>query len=81
MNQIWKKGLAEGLDKGSSPYDEAVEKKWSDVWLFHANSARFASAMAGGGDYGVFANGRYHLSKRIQELKDWLDLHSKLEEK
>ena len=79
MNQIWKKGLAEGLDKNASPYDEAVEKKWSDVWLFYANSARFASAMAGGGDYGVFANGRYHLSKRIQELKDWLELHSKLE--
>ena len=77
MNEIWKQGLAEGLDKNGNPYDEAVEKMWSDVWLFHANSSRFASAMAGGGDYGVFANGRYHTSKRIQELSDWLKTHSK----
>jgi len=76
MGQIWKQGLAEGLNKNANPYDEAVEKIWSAVWLFHANSARFASAMAGGGDYGVFANGRYHLNKRIQELKDFLKTHS-----
>ena len=40
-------------------------------WLFYANSTRFASAM-GGADYGVFANGRYHLSTNLQEMADWL---------
>ena len=77
MNQIWEEGLAEGPNKGANPYDEAIEKKWSDIWLFHSNSARFASAMAGGGDYGVFSNGRYQLSKRIQELKDFLKTNSR----
>jgi hypothetical protein len=35
--------------------------------------------MGGGGDYGVFADGRYHLSKRLLELNDWLGLHQKLD--
>ena len=51
-----------------------MEKKWSDIWLFFANTTRFASAMGGGGDYGVFADGRYHLNERILALKDWLDI-------
>ncbi|NTV42434.1 MAG: hypothetical protein HGA63_03950, partial [Syntrophobacteraceae bacterium] len=41
--------------------------------LFYSNSIRFASAMGGGGDYGVFADGRYHLSKSIRQLEDWLN--------
>ena len=40
-------------------------------WLFFANSTRFASAMSGA-DYGVFANGRWYMSKNIQEMHDWL---------
>jgi hypothetical protein len=27
-----------------------------------------------GADYGVFANGRWHLSKNIQEMMDWLKI-------
>ena len=72
MKEIWKHGFAEGIDEGGSPFDEAVEKKWTDIWLFHTNTIRFSAAMAGGGDYSVFANGRYELSKRIQELNDIL---------
>ena len=30
--------------------------------------------MGGGGDYGVFANGRYEMNKSIAEMQDWLDL-------
>jgi len=74
MKDIWKRGLARGIVKGGNPFDEAVERKWSDIWLFYANTIRFASAMAGGGDYGVFANGRYQLTKEVAELKDWMDL-------
>ena len=73
MQEIWKRGLATGLGKGGNPFDEFSEKLWSDTWLFYANSIRFSSAMAGGGDYGVFADGRYHLSKTLQELQDWLE--------
>jgi hydroxylamine dehydrogenase len=76
MENIWKHGFA---DKKGSPYNEAIERKWSDSWLLYANTIRFASAMAGGGDYGVFAGGRYQLSKTLLELNDWLELQKKLE--
>jgi hypothetical protein len=78
MQDIWKKGLARGLDRGANPFDEAVERKWSLSWLFYSNTIRFSSAMAGGGDYGVFANGRYQLSHTIADLHDWLNLRSRL---
>jgi len=74
MADIWKRDLAVDHTKGGNPFDEYIEKVWSDVWLFHANSVRFASSMGGGGDYGVFAGGRYQLTKSVQELSDWLEL-------
>ena len=74
----WEKGAAKGLSQNDSIFNEAIEKKWVEQWLFFANSTRFASAMAGA-DYGVFANGRWYLSKNIQEMADWLEL--KLKEK
>jgi len=67
----WEKGAAKGLRQNDSIFNEAIEKKWVEQWLFFANSTRFASAMAGA-DYGVFANGRWYLSKNIQEMADWL---------
>jgi hypothetical protein len=75
MTEIWNHGFA----AKDNPFDDAVERKWTDIWLFHANNIRFASAMAGGGDYGVFADGRYHLNGRIRELADWLALQRRLE--
>ena len=78
MADIWKRGLAQGLDRGGNPFDEAVERKWSNAWLFYANTVRFSSAMAGGGDFGVFADGRYQLSEEIQGLIDWLNLRTGL---
>ncbi|MGD8256749.1 MAG: multiheme c-type cytochrome [Desulfobacterales bacterium] len=80
MNDIWQLGFARGPEKQSSPFDEAVEKRWTDTWLFYANATRFASAMGGGGDYGVFADGRYHLSKAIVDLNDWLRLRKTMSE-
>lgn len=67
MQRIWKDGLADA----AHPFDEAVERRWSDAWLFYANAARFSASMAGGGDYGVFADGRYQLSQTIIDLDDW----------
>ena len=29
-------------------------------------------------DYGVYADGRYHLRRRVAELHDWLSLHDRL---
>ena len=80
MQQIWDAGYAKGPSLGKSPFDEAIEKKWADIWLFYANTTRFASAMAGGGDYGVFADGRYQINQGILELKDWLDIRKSISE-
>lgn len=71
MSQIWEEGYAEGLPQGKSIFDEAIEKKWVEQWLFYANSVRFSAAMAGA-DYGVFANGRWQMSKNLREMHDWL---------
>jgi hypothetical protein len=71
MRDIWKDGYAKGLEKGENPFDEAIEKQWHLIWLFYGNSIRFTSAMAGGGDYGVFAGGRYQMTLSVAEMADW----------
>ncbi|NIM98179.1 MAG: hydroxylamine oxidase [candidate division Zixibacteria bacterium] len=71
LSTAWEKGVAVGLPQRANIFDEAIEKKWVEQWLFFANSTRFASAMSGA-DYGVFANGRWYMSKNIQEMHDWL---------
>jgi hypothetical protein len=76
LSTAWEKGAAQGLTQGANIFDETIEKKWVEQWLFYANSTRYASAMAGA-DYGVFANGRWYLSKNIQEMYDWLQFKLK----
>ncbi|UCG08645.1 MAG: hydroxylamine oxidase, partial [Desulfobacterales bacterium] len=80
MNEIWRYKFAAGLDRGGfgNPFDEAIEKKWTDIWLLYANTIRFASAMGGGGDYAVYAGGRYQLSQTLLELGDWLAVRRQL---
>jgi len=68
LQMAWKEGFA---DAEASLFDEAVERRWVEQWLFYANNVRFAAAMAGA-DYGVFANGRWHLSQNVREMHDWL---------
>ena len=70
----WDQGVARGPAKMDSIFNEPIEKMWVEQWLFYANSTRFASAMAGA-DYGVFDNGRWYLSKNIQDMLDWIHLH------
>jgi hydroxylamine dehydrogenase len=67
----WDQGAAMGPAQKDNLFNEAIEKKWVEQWLFYANSTRLATAMAGA-DYGTFANGRWYLSKNIQEMLDWL---------
>ena len=76
MDHIWKGKYAE---LAGNPFDEAIEKRWTDVWQLYANTIRFASAMAGGGDYEVFADGNYQLSQAILEMNAWLQLHEKID--
>ena len=61
-------------------FDEKTERMWTTIWLFYANSTRFASAMAGGGDYGVFAKGRYQTTEQLTQLLEQLKLYHALEE-
>lgn len=72
LQAMWEEGFAEGPAAGGSPFDEAIERQWGNTWLFYANSIRFAAAMAGGGDYAVFADGYYSHAKSVSELHDRL---------
>jgi len=65
LMKAWDNGLANKADW----FDEALERMWAEEWLFFSNSTRFASAMMGA-DYGVFANGRWFLSKNVQAMMD-----------
>jgi hydroxylamine dehydrogenase len=69
----WNSGAAKGLEQNDSLFNDTIERKWTEQWLFYANAARLASAMAGA-DYGVFANGRWYLSKNIQEMLDYIHM-------
>ncbi|MFH0786029.1 MAG: hypothetical protein V2B13_00280 [Pseudomonadota bacterium] len=71
MKAAWEKGLAKGPAQKDSPFNEPLEKKWVEQWLFYANSTRYASAMMGA-DYGAFANGRWYLSKNLEEMAERL---------
>jgi hypothetical protein len=77
MLTAWEKGLAKGLAHNDSLFNEAIERKWVEEWLFYANSTRFASAMMGG-DYGVHERGRWFLSTNLQEMKDWLEFKTEV---
>ena len=69
--RILMKAWDEKVANPSSLFDEGIEKLWVEQWLFYANSTRFASAMMGA-DYGVFDQGRWDLSKNVQDMLDRL---------
>ncbi len=79
MQEAWQKGYAKGFDQGKNPFDEMIERKWSNGWLFYGNTVRFSAAMAGGGDYSVFANGFYRLSETVFEMHQWLKEQDRLQ--
>ena len=76
LEDAWEGGLA---DPSDNLFDEVIEKKWTDIWQFYANTIRFASAMGGGGDYTVYAGGYYQLSQTLLEMNAWLTLHQGLQ--
>jgi len=73
VSTAWEKGYAQGLDEKGNPFDEFIERRWTNAWLLYANNIRFVSAMAGGGDYGVFEDGRYHLTNTLMEMQSWIE--------
>jgi hypothetical protein len=73
MQHAWDEGVAKGLPHNDSIFNEAIEKKWMEQWLFFDNSTRMSSAMLGT-DYAVFDNGRWYMAKNIQEMYDWLSM-------
>jgi hypothetical protein len=73
MSQAWQLGLARGPAQGASPFDEYLERTWTEQWLFFANSVRLASAMLGS-DYGVFDRGRWDLTRDMQKMYDHLPI-------
>ena len=78
---IWERGHARGLPQKDNIFDEEAERMWTSIWLFNANTTRFASAMAGGGDYGVFADGRYQTTEQLYRLHEHLKLYDRLDGK
>lgn len=77
MTKIWQDDLIEGLPQGKSIFDDYIERRWVEQWLFYSNSVRFAAAM-NGADYGVFANGRWYLTRNLREIHEWYKLHKEL---
>ncbi|MGM0452442.1 MAG: multiheme c-type cytochrome [Thermodesulfobacteriota bacterium] len=75
----WEQDVVSGLADGNNPFDETLERMWVEQWLFYANSIRFASAMMGA-DYGVFANGRWYLTKNAREMMEKLKLQMELDD-
>ena len=67
--EAWNKGVADQ----SNLFDEAIEQKWIEQWLFYANSTRYASAMAGP-DYASFKNGWWKMTHTLQAMRDLIDL-------
>jgi hydroxylamine dehydrogenase len=68
----WEKGLARGPAQNDSIFNEAIERKWAEQWLFYGNAIRFSAAMVGA-DYGVFDQGRWFMSRNILDMQDWIE--------
>lgn len=81
LSEAWRKGLADGLPTNDNIFDEEIERYWVNFWLFYTNSIRLSSAMAGGGDYGVFDNGRYEMTNELMKMHNWIIVHEKLKKK
>ena len=72
VEKAWQRGLCRGFPQKSNPFDEPLEREWSRIWLFYANSTRFSAAMAGGGDYGSFADGRFQMNEALSRMAERL---------
>ncbi|MFC1714475.1 multiheme c-type cytochrome [Candidatus Poribacteria bacterium] len=74
--QLMKKAWKDGLADNSNPFDETLEHKWLQQWLFYANSVRYASAMTGAPDYAAFKNGWWELTRNLAEMQSLIALQA-----
>ena len=75
--QIMQKAWENGHANKNNPFDESLEHKWIEQWLFYANSVRYASAMTGAPDYATFNNGWWNLTKNLQDMQSAISLKGK----
>ena len=64
MQHAWQAGLADPADM----FDEPLEQTWTESWLFHATTLRYAAAMCGP-DYAAFKSGWWKLQRDLAEMK------------
>jgi len=64
VQQAWKSGLA---DK-ANPFDEPIELKWTEQWLFYANALRYSAAM-NGQDMATFKQGWWKLTSNLKLME------------
>ncbi|UCF30059.1 MAG: hydroxylamine oxidase [bacterium] len=76
MTEVWERGI----EDGTNPFDETIEKMWLKQWLFYGNSIKYASAMTGAPDYAAFKNGWWEMSRNLREMADMMDIKGKLKE-
>jgi hypothetical protein len=72
IQRAWEQGIVDS----ANPFDELLERKWVEQWLFYANSIRYASAM-GGPDYAAFKNGWWKLTRNARALEEAVEGHGK----
>ena len=72
LEEAWARGYAR-VRRTEAARSTRRSSRWADIWLFYANSIRFTAAIAGGGDYAVFADGHYTHAKRIKEMQESLE--------
>lgn len=65
LTHAWKEGAADP----ANPFDELIEMKWVEQWLFYATSVRYGAAM-GGPDYETFKNGWWELNRNLVEMEE-----------
>lgn len=70
MQSIWQSGRADPADR----FDEPIERRWAESWLFSGNSIRYAAAMSGP-DYAAFKNGWWKLTGELAELRAFVAEH------
>ncbi|GBD98984.1 hydroxylamine oxidoreductase precursor [bacterium BMS3Abin07] len=70
-----------GIEDRSNPFDENIEMMWVKQWLFYSNAVRYASAMTGAPDYTAFKLGWWGLTHNLQQMKDMIEIKSRLKEK
>ncbi len=74
--EAWQKGIAKGLPQNANPFDEYIERRWVEIWLFYAHSIRYGAAM-NGPDWTTFKRGWYQLTRALEEMKMIIDLYEK----